>query len=211
MAHGKFALTTILISIDTVVGVPPPRSNLYVEGFSKYPGYSGNFTVNGHVEIGDISPLIHGFNDNTTEGHILTWGLTGLDTACVANAGDGVKNGCGIHIHTGTSCASADDVGGHYYNNASLSEDPWLPVVYVAASDGSSDGSEGVEVITGLSITDIKGRVMVVHQLESGARIACGVIEEKVDLISGTSGMPATFGFVVNIVTLLILRSRTYL
>merc|ERR1711874_854350 len=54
--------------------------------------------------------------------------------------------------------------------------DPWGPIVYVADADGSSV-KEDAEVITGLSNADITGRVMVVHELDSGARIACGVIE----------------------------------
>merc|ERR1711994_834743 len=37
-------------------------------------------------------------------------------------------------------------------------------------------GETGVGVDTGLSDWDIKGHVVVVHKLESGARIACGVI-----------------------------------
>jgi len=207
MAHGKLVLlTTLLMPTDAAASDSSASGTAAkIAKFSRYPGYSGNFSVEGTMTIDGI------LDANSTAGQILKWSLTGLDTACVANAPSNVKNGCGIHIHTGTSCASADDVGGHYYNNASLSEDPWLPVVYVAASDGSSDRSVGVEVITGLSIADIKDRVMVVHQLESGARIACGVIEEEAGMISGTSGMPAIFGFVVNIVTLLILRSRTYL
>merc|ERR1712060_192920 len=105
----------------------------------------------------------------------LTWSLSGLDTACGPNAGDNVKNGCGIHVHTGTSCDSAAEVGGHYYSD-SLSSDPWAPVVYVASTDGTSQEHQGVQVVTGLSNGDITGRVMVVHALADGARIACAVI-----------------------------------
>jgi len=98
-----------------------------------------------------------------------------LDTDCVSNAADNVTNGCGIHVHTGTRCALA---GGHFYSSA-ITSDPWLPVGYVATADGSSDESTGVEVVRGLSNGDITGRVMVVHELTSGARIACGVIQQK--------------------------------
>merc|ERR1712190_371137 len=91
------------------------------------------------------------------------------------NSGDGVANGWGVHVHSGTSCDTAADVGGHYYSS-SLSSDPWSPIVYVTAADGSSVEEAGVPVVTGLSTSDILGRVMVVHELASGARIACGVI-----------------------------------
>lgn len=179
MAYGKFMLPVVsLIAPNMVASSDLPRytgdhpSTLQkVLSFSKYPGYSGNLDVAGAMTVTTINPG----NTPATSGQILIWSLTGLDNACVANVANNVKNGCGIHIHTGTSCASHDDVGGHYYKDAD--EDPWAPVVYVADSDGSSDitGEAGL-VTTGLSSQDIEGRVMVVHQLESGARIACGVI-----------------------------------
>jgi len=89
-------------------------------------------------------------------------------------AADHVPGGCGIHVHTGTSCEAADDVGGHYYS-ARLFRDPWAPVKYAAEADGSST-EHGIEVATGLSNSDVTGRVMVVHELASGARVACGLI-----------------------------------
>merc|ERR1712024_8719 len=100
---------------------------------------------------------------DTTAKQVLRWSLVGLDTACTAGAADSVTNGCGIHIHTGTSCDAQDKVGGHFYNNA-VGSDPWLPVVYVAPT-GASNEVNGVEVITGLSSGYITGRVMVVHEL----------------------------------------------
>merc|ERR1712176_1142378 len=149
-------------------------SDVYVNSFSRYPGYTGTLTVAGTMTITGVT------GTDTTAKQQLQWSLTGLDTACVANAADSVTNGCGIHVHTGTSC---DAAGGHYYS-ATLAadpsaEDPWKPIVYVATSNGSSSEA-GVEVITGLSNGDITGRVTVVHELASGGRIACGVIESEV-------------------------------
>jgi len=145
------------------------RQSLYIASFAPYPGYSGSLKVTGTMTVAGIS------GTDTTAAQTLTWSLAGLDTACVANAGDNVTNGCGIHVHTGTSCGSHAGVGGHYYS-AALGSDPWAPVVYVASADGLSKGGSGVPVVTGLSNGDIAGRVMVVHALDSGARIACGVI-----------------------------------
>merc|ERR1719343_1628694 len=104
----------------------------------------------------------------------LRWSLTGLDTACSVGAANHVKNGCGIHIHSGSSCATHADVGGHFFS-ADIKDDPWLPVVY-ATTDGASNEYTGVAVTTGLSVADIMGKAMVVHALDSGARIACGII-----------------------------------
>jgi len=145
---------------------------LHVPMFEAYPGYSGNLAVAGSVTVLGVG------GTDTTAKQLLQWQLTGLDTACTVGVGVNQSNGCGIHVHIGTSCASHDDVGGHYFS-AALQDDPWKPVVYVAAADGSSEENFGVEVTTGLSNADILGRVMVVHELESGRRIACGVITAR--------------------------------
>lgn len=143
-------------------------SSLYVTSFARYPGYAGDLHVAGDVAITPAGGL------GKWE---LTWSLTGVDTACTAGAADGVANGCGIHIHDGTSCEAAALVGGHHYN-AVLNADPWLPLVYVAAADGSSENTLGVQAEAGLSRGDVQGRVVVVHALASGARVACGVIQD---------------------------------
>merc|ERR1711953_318742 len=140
---------------------------LRVKSFSKYPGYQGNLSVEGTLNITSVK------GTETTAKQKLIWSLTGMDTACVANLSNQVKNGCGIHIHAGTSCDKAD---GHYYSD-NLTADPWAQILYVATDEGHSAPTTEVEVITDLSDTDIKGRVIVVHALEAGARIACGVID----------------------------------
>jgi hypothetical protein len=229
MAYGKIVLLTVFLIVLTMVASTDlpwdlpryagdePSTLQKVLGFSKYPGYSGNLKVAGAMTVTTINPG----NAPTTSGQILIWSLTGLDAACVANAANNVKNGCGIHIHTGTSCASHDEVGGHYYKDAD--EDPWGGVVYVADSDGSSDiaGETGL-VTTGLSSTDIEGHVMVVHQLESGARIACGVIsgvftdpnppqdpndpqnpEDPGSIVSGTVDFSTSIGIILSTVAML--------
>lgn len=159
-AGGLIALASARLATGAVV---------YVPSFSKYPGYTGDLEVVGSVTIQETP------GNNAGQQQILSWSFSGIDTACVANAGDSVTNGCGIHVHEGTTCASHEEVGGHYYNNA-LDSDPWLPVVYVASSDGTSQEHVGVPVTTNVSNADILGRVFVVHALDSGKRIACGVI-----------------------------------
>merc|ERR1712187_713102 len=106
------------------------------------------------------------------------------DSVCVAGAGSGVPNGCGIHVHSGRSCLDDSSVGGHYYSS-SLSSDPWSPVVYVAGSSGSAAGDASVD--TGTTLSQVAGRAFVVHELSNGARIACGILE--VDTAAGESGM----------------------
>ena len=95
----------------------------------------------------------------------------------------------GIHIHTGKSCATAGEVGGHFYPN--LAADPWDTSTYTVSSNGavlSAQGSvlgNGTEagrsmLRAGLSgwndtMASVVGRALVVHD-SFGNRIACGLI-----------------------------------
>jgi hypothetical protein len=151
--------------------------------FAVYPGYTGNFTVSGVVQMRAA--------DVTSTTQTLEWSLAGIDGLCnVSSAGDDVANGCGIHVHSGTSCGDQNSVGGHYYDTTSLSADPWADVVYtvtkavyadddVNKTDGTyySDGS--TTVMTGLTLAEMEGRAFVVHELTSGARIACGILSSS--------------------------------
>merc|ERR1711994_1177516 len=96
--------------------------------FNRYPGYDGPLQVSGPIEITTVS------GTETSASQTLSWSLEGLDTACQAGAAEGISNGCGIHVHSGTSCEDAADVGGHFFS-AALEADPWKPVVYVADPD----------------------------------------------------------------------------
>eukprot|EP00666_Eupelagonemidae_sp_cell4sb_P007068 gene7068-biopygen35174 len=129
--------------------------------FSPYPGYSGSLHALGSFVV------------STGAGGALTvdWTAAGLDPVCASAPPPGVGNACGIHIHSGTSCADASLVGGHYY--AGLSSDPWSPIVYTAQADASSTGT--VSVVSGYTLDDVVGRAMVIHDA-TGARIGCGTI-----------------------------------
>lgn len=140
------------------------HTSVTASGFSSYPAYTGNLAVSGTVNISELN--------NTAQ--VLTWNLSGVDTACVAGAGDDVTNGCGIHVHLGTSCAVASEVGGHFFNTSTLSSDPWLDIVYVADSSGASQGSATVN--TELALSELEGRAFVVHELAGGARVGCAVL-----------------------------------
>lgn len=98
-----------------------------------------------------------------------------MDTACIADAGDAVKNGCGIHVHSGMTCDDADSISGHFFDD-SISPDPWLPITYVADSAGASVGN--TTLTTGKGLVDMMGRAFVVHALADGARIACAMLFE---------------------------------
>ena len=83
--------------------------------------------------------------------------------------------GGGIHVHAGTSCETAADVGGHYYNSAVAPVDPWGTLTqWYSDSEGLASGSFAVS--TGYTESDSLGHVMVVHASD-GTRVACGVLE----------------------------------
>ena len=87
-------------------------NGIYVAYLQRYPGYTGSLkdSVSGVVTVGQL-------DTGTT---VLQYELFGLET--------GVGKQGGLHIHTGTSCAAADDVGGHYWNTDTLVPDPWTPM-----------------------------------------------------------------------------------
>jgi len=159
-----------------IIEAQPAPKTLYVNSFVPYPGYAGDLmNVQGTVTV-------YSSGKGMFAKHSMTFDLTGLGPDCVAGAADDIKNGCGIHIHTGTNCVDASTVGGHYH--ASNVPDPWGAIVYVADNTGAAkvsiaDGSElSLDMITGLSWSQILGRAMIVHSLDGG-RIACGIIEEE--------------------------------
>jgi hypothetical protein len=136
-------------------------ADLQVTNFVKYPGSSTAFDVAGVAYITSTA------SDGTIQ---LTWDLTGVDSACPTGTG----NVCGIHIHTGLTCSNASLVGGHLYE---ASEDPWTTVRY-SSTAGVSTNANGFVVPTGLDMSQLLGRALVVHNSNgAGERIACGIVE----------------------------------
>eukprot|EP00854_Cymbomonas_tetramitiformis_P012850 gene12850-15186_t len=78
----------------------------------------------------------------------------------------------GMHIHTGTTCSDAEQVGGHYFNT---SLDPWIPdCMYTPDGEGNAEGECG-PISTGYDIEMNAGHAFVVHAA-GGTRIGCGVL-----------------------------------
>jgi Cu/Zn superoxide dismutase len=195
LAGRAFVIHELTSGARIACGVLVAGEMVSVGSFSSYPGYTGSLTsVAGTVNIASSGVV----------SQVLTWDLTDVDTDCTTGAGDDVANGCGIHVHAGSTCDDADDVGGHYYSSVSnsleasttddpdASDDPWADVVYVADSTGASTGA--AQVVTGLTLPDLVGKAFVVHELTSGGRIACGIVdpEEQEDDGEESSARPAT-------------------
>ena len=90
------------------------------------------------------------------------------------------KNGCGVHVHKGKGCASAQEQGGHYFKG---STDPWAAIRY---QKSSAAGKANFDFIVNDAGTDIEGRAFVVHN-NAGGRVACGVLKKHTTKI-GNSG-----------------------
>ncbi|CAE7488097.1 unnamed protein product [Symbiodinium natans] len=169
--------TTTTTTAPAVVG-----DELYVFGFTPYVGSSSPFQPQGVVEVESLP-------DGTTR---LSWSLTGLDPACSSQCNQ--ANCCGVHIHEGKSCKIP--AGAHFWDSASISQDPWLSVKYDSSTDPANLLSK--EVKTGLSNEDVLGRTVVIHDA-TGARIACGIIEPSTTTVfekypNYGGGLPLTAG-----------------
>jgi len=138
--------------------------------FTKYFSYGGLLSVGGSVRATEAQGKIHQ----------MWYDLEDVDSGC--NRGPDTSenaNSCGIHIHTGTSCAA--DAGGHYFKGEI---DPWGVGFYTSVSRtngepgdyyGSTAKSWFTVPSTGLTASDIMGRVVIVHD-HRGGRIACSLL-----------------------------------
>jgi hypothetical protein len=98
-------------------------------------------------------------------------------------------NGCGVHIHNGTSCFNSTTQGGHYYNQSTYPIDPWLYTMYHSTNQYGDAYFTGC-VRTG--VDDFTNRPFVVHS-NSGSRISCGLLRNETDsflLINPTTDLP---------------------
>ncbi len=99
--------------------------------------------------------------------------LMGAEASC---------DGCGIHIHTGTTCDSADLVllGQHYWDEEKTN-DLWTSAgvaVYNSSPFGESMGS--FIFTNGYGVEDIAGHVVVVHDSNGARYDGCGVLSSAI-------------------------------
>merc|ERR1712166_492319 len=109
----------------------------------------------------------------------LSYSLTGVEPGVAA----------GLHIHTGTTCADADYVAGHFFatdlayqqtvSNTETSADPWFQPTSTADQCGATSGKIDT-VLTGLQTSEHFGHAVVVHD-GSGARIGCGICKKATE------------------------------
>ena len=120
---------------------------------TRYPTYSEGF-FSGAALVGSLVE---------TSGQLTLHAvLTGVEPNAVA----------GWHIHSGFSCDSHDEVGGHYYDG--LDVDPWT-TTYSSDSSGTSIIEATIASFSLERDRPVAGRTLVVH-LSGGARVLCGII-----------------------------------
>eukprot|EP00403_Amphidinium_massartii_P030879 CAMPEP_0178406044 /NCGR_PEP_ID=MMETSP0689_2-20121128/18710_1 /TAXON_ID=160604 /ORGANISM="Amphidinium massartii, Strain CS-259" /LENGTH=316 /DNA_ID=CAMNT_0020027075 /DNA_START=55 /DNA_END=1005 /DNA_ORIENTATION=- len=146
--------------------------------FVRYPGYVGTANVSGKILL-----VRHG---NYTQD--VYWSMDGADPTCLVDGAS--ANQCGVHVHKGTSCDSAADIGGHYYDHKLNFQDPWQDVRYRTDPDsGRSQNVQGISVSSGYPLSKLAGHVMVVHDsVFPGERVACCVIRAS-EMLNLTGNM----------------------
>jgi hypothetical protein len=124
-----------------------------------------------HVDITPLSDMydVSGFavlftkqdSDNDAESTSSYLGYAGKVENIESNLTDAScteVNGCGVHVHSGTSCLNSTTQGGHYYNNETIDADPWEDARYFTNDDGLSSSFSG---LLDIGTVDIEGRPFI--------------------------------------------------
>lgn len=150
---GARATCNLIGQHETVVTIETPGT---------YPTWTGT-AITGSVTLGFVGESVS-----------MAYNLANVDSACTTTSSE--ANSCGIHIHAGLSCATHDDVGGHYYDFAGMTTDPWANIAFVTSS-----GTDAVGVVPavnyGKTYDESADRAFVIHD-QSGARVSCALIED---------------------------------
>jgi hypothetical protein len=136
--------------------VKRPQPRVVLEAcVTKYPGYTGSLDMKGKIKAK------YGSASNSEVA--MSFNLKEAAPNCET---------CGLHIHTGTTCDNADEVGGHYYDVV----DPWTTeggAIYSSDSNGVAKGK--FKVNAGHNVTLNDGHAVVVHDA-AGTRYGCGIL-----------------------------------
>merc|ERR1712070_566254 len=81
--------------------------------------------------------------------------------------------GCGVHVHSGTSCDNTTTQGGHYYEGDVA---PWADIGYTSTT--AFGYAEIPEFSVEIGNLNVLGKPLIVHA-NDGSRIACGIIEKR--------------------------------
>jgi len=150
-------INTVVIAFALQAPVVMAKPKTLSACLDTYPGYEGD------IDLSDGSKVIIKFDKKNME---FNFRGNGGQENCVD---------CGVHIHSGTTCDDADQVGGHYWDENKVS-DPWTTdngSVYKSNPEGMSNATFTIN--SGYGIGDNVDHAVVVHA-QDGTRIACGVL-----------------------------------
>lgn len=121
--------------------------------------------VNGTATVYTVNDTACYFGAATSlEPNIMSYATGGPDC--------NVTNGCGVHIHTGTSCYNVTTQEGHIYNKLLYPVDPWKFTSYLATD---AKGAAYFTGCVGTGETQFAGRSFIVHS-NNGTRVSCGLL-----------------------------------
>ena len=164
-----------VIEVVSASSIRDLQSTILTAGLDPIPGT--DFVGGGNVEV--LTKLL----DSVPDG-VCYQGYAGLlpknvVSFLVPNNGGSdtcnVKNGCGTHIHNGTSCATVDEQGGCYYDRDTVPVNPWSLESYYTTSPEGAAALIGC-TITGTEATEYETRPFIVRDTD-GSRVLCGLIE----------------------------------
>jgi hypothetical protein len=143
------SLVAVLVAVlsPVVVVVVDAKVTTYRANIAPLPGTG--FNVTGFVSI---------FVDPDAASTIGYAGIVqGLQTNLVAKTCN-ATNGCGVHIHNGTSCTNTTTQGGHYFVKTNVvTVDPWINARYSSDTNGKAN----FYGLLNMGTTDVDGRVFV--------------------------------------------------
>jgi len=139
---------------------------------STYPDYVGDVSPTGTVVVQMMADNMH-----------MEYGLD-LEGLEVSTAG-------GVHIHAGTTCDTADDVGGHYWT-PDTDTDVWNEVTWASDEVGESTSSS-IILANGYTYEDNVGHAVVVHDA-AGNRVGCGILKRQDNEKRGGSRLYSLIG-----------------
>ena len=118
----------------------------------EFPFYTGDLDVS-------TSRVLIKFDEEDME---FKFNLRGAEKECI---------GCGLHIHSGTSC---EDIKDHFYNDGV--ENPWSMHYYSSDNHGRAKGSNVVS--NGYGVDENEGHAVVIHGSD-GTPYGCGILSKS--------------------------------
>jgi len=169
------------------------------------------------VDASRMTAYMHSLNNTPGQGgEVMTVSLD--ETICFAGSASGLshhsmcnpsetQNGCGAHVHSGTSCENTDTQGGHLYGTP---EDPWALVGYSTTS-GRGNTIFGDCVYIGSSASEALSKPFIVHE-QDGSRAICGLLKRNSNEYSPNTiawiVIPLVLGFILFVIIFQWKRSK---